>query len=134
MRSVFNALTSRLTPAAVRNSESDSDAGNVHGSVTTEEIFEDHKSDGSAPETGLRFSREFNDESQNSPGRPRHPQTGVSSSGNFATDPRDVFPTGVIDTIGLVIPDMRFKVLKSLGLSKLPALVGENCQRILDLF
>ncbi len=98
---MFNAFTSRLTPAAVRNSESDSDTENVHGNVTTERMLKDHNSDGSSNKTGLRFSREFNDEGQRSPGQPRHPQIGVLNAEYLATDPRNAFPTGALDTIGL---------------------------------
>jgi hypothetical protein len=58
MRTVFNALASRMTPAAAGSPAPAEES--MHGNVTFENHSEDQKSDNSSDDVGLRFSGEFN--------------------------------------------------------------------------
>ena len=68
MRTVFNALASRLTPGAGRapeETDSVNDDASVHGNVTLGGTFEEEKSSRDPDEAdrlGQHFSNEFNEE------------------------------------------------------------------------
>jgi hypothetical protein len=96
MRTVFNALASRLTPGAGRDPEEtdlvDDDAS-VHGNVTLSGIVEEKKSSRDSDEAGRRgqyFSNEFNEEQ--SPRNRSGLATGFIGNGVSLTDPGSVFP------------------------------------------
>ena len=95
MRTVFNALASRLTPGAGRDpGETDSvdDDASVHGNVTLNGIAEEEKSSRDPDEAGRReqfFSDEFNEEQ--SPRTRRGLTTGFIGNGVSLTDPEFVY-------------------------------------------
>jgi hypothetical protein len=95
---VFNAITSKLTPAGIQDPVLDSVAESMHGNVTTEEVRDEDKSDESPSDEEIRFSREFNnEEAQRSPRPQRPPQTGVlNAEDNLLTDPRYAFQSSEI--------------------------------------
>jgi hypothetical protein len=75
MRAAFNAISSRLTPAGVQDPALSAVVESMHENVTTEGVTEEHKSDGSPNDSGIRFSREFNEVARRSPGFQRLPRT-----------------------------------------------------------
>ena len=95
MRTVFNALASRLTPGAGRDTgETDSvdDDASVHGNVTLNGIAEEEKSSRDPDEAGRQeqiFSDEFNEEQ--SPRTRRGLTTGFIGNGVSLTDPESVY-------------------------------------------
>ena len=74
MRNVFNALASRLTPAAAGSPVPSGEL--LHERVTGEEPTEEQKSDRSSDDTGLRYSNEFNSTERMSRSQ-RIPHTGI---------------------------------------------------------
>ncbi len=95
MRTVFNALASRLTPGAGRapeETDSVGDDASVHGNVTLGGTFEEEKSSRDPDEAdrlGQHFSTEFNEEQ--SPRSRRILATGFIGNGVSLTDPESVF-------------------------------------------